>query len=408
MPMNNISSFFKTILTIFIAFNCSSINAQSILSLLPNYGYRGIANSSLIITDQLLTTTSSISDVYLYGPSNITIDSISFLHTDTAEINFTLQLNCTAGLYNFHIKVDGVDYNCLNCFTIEPPAGTIDGYAFMDLNQDGSPQSEEPPKPWAHTGLYSGSTLLQGFSAVNNGWFQSFVIFSACYNASYCPDSIFSPTNSVFFCINSGVWIGPVALGLYGTPIGIDSISPNSITAGDTLFGGIIYADSIFTSGLNSYGNINNATLYGPSEISIKLQDLNILAPNLCQFSLPTTLATDTGSYSLMICASDTFYSCQNCFQIRSPLNTSIDPINDTKSDISIYPNPSNGNFELSFSELSEKTDIILSDGFGKIIHESKNINSTKLNFAILGESGCYFLKIITNDKINVFKIIKI
>ncbi|MBL0105240.1 MAG: T9SS type A sorting domain-containing protein [Bacteroidetes bacterium] len=73
-----------------------------------------------------------------------------------------------------------------------------------------------------------------------------------------------------------------------------------------------------------------------------------------------------------------------------------------------MYPNPSNGNFELSFSELSEKTDIILSDGFGKIIHESKNINSTKLNFDILGESGCYFLKIITNDKINVFKIIKI
>jgi hypothetical protein len=71
-----------------------------------------------------------------------------------------------------------------------------------------------------------------------------------------------------------------------------------------------------------------------------------------------------------------------------------------TEQDLSIYPNPSNGKFDLSGPELSSSDQIEIRDSFGRLVSTHQNGNS----FIIENEpNGMYFVS-ITLDAGRIFR----
>lgn len=92
--------------------------------------------------------------------------------------------------------------------------------------------------------------------------------------------------------------------------------------------------------------------------------------------------------------------------QVYYNLTTSIDEM-DKSSDFSVFPNPSNGEFEIIFSGISnEKTEVTVTDMLGKIILKEESLNNnTKINLDKQAD-GVYFVALKRNEKVVTRKIV--
>lgn len=88
---------------------------------------------------------------------------------------------------------------------------------------------------------------------------------------------------------------------------------------------------------------------------------------------------------------------------------TSVKEYDKLQNSIKIFPNPSNGNFNLQFDDLkSGDIEINISDIAGKIIHKNKlQLASNKINLDVNLENGAYFME-IKNSKSNATVVKKI
>ena len=88
----------------------------------------------------------------------------------------------------------------------------------------------------------------------------------------------------------------------------------------------------------------------------------------------------------------------------RSERTEAIVTVNDCSNinelsfkDLSIYPNPNNGQFTITNSQ--EITELVITDLQGKVIYNNNNINLNKLNVELIDlERGMYMINIQTND----------
>ena len=90
------------------------------------------------------------------------------------------------------------------------------------------------------------------------------------------------------------------------------------------------------------------------------------------------------------------------CYQI-----TSVGFSASNYNNISLFPNPSNNITNISLGKITESVNIEINDISGKtmLIKDFYNIEKIKINTSILNK-GIYFVKIITNNNINVLRLI--
>lgn len=95
-----------------------------------------------------------------------------------------------------------------------------------------------------------------------------------------------------------------------------------------------------------------------------------------------------------------------NTMENSIPLNLKSDTKNQT-SIIKTYPNPNTGHFKLEMGEMTDSTEVIITNVVGqKVGHYSLN-NTSQADLFINGESGVYFLKITSGNKIANVKVVK-
>ncbi len=85
-----------------------------------------------------------------------------------------------------------------------------------------------------------------------------------------------------------------------------------------------------------------------------------------------------------------------------------VDEYDKLQNNVSIYPNPSSGNFSIQFDDLKiGDVEIIITDIAGRIVYQNKQkVVNTLSNFDLDVKNGLYFVKIINKDKRNVKKLV--
>ena len=82
--------------------------------------------------------------------------------------------------------------------------------------------------------------------------------------------------------------------------------------------------------------------------------------------------------------------------------------VNDfSKTSISVYPNPSDGNFSIDLGENYQTLSLTIKDMSGRIIQSSNYYDRQLLNLKLDGPAGIYFLMIVSGDKRSTIRLIK-
>lgn len=68
-----------------------------------------------------------------------------------------------------------------------------------------------------------------------------------------------------------------------------------------------------------------------------------------------------------------------------------------TKDEVIIYPNPSQGKVEMSFSKTIEQAEIRVFDMTGKLVQQFELVDTSQFSFFLKGENGVYTIELTTN-----------
>jgi len=79
----------------------------------------------------------------------------------------------------------------------------------------------------------------------------------------------------------------------------------------------------------------------------------------------------------------------------------------DFENELLLYPNPTNGNFSIDLGENYKTTTVIITDLRGKIVQSKTYGNSQFLNLKLQEPAGVYLLKIQSDDKKAVIRLVK-
>jgi hypothetical protein len=170
-----------------------------------------------------------------------------------------------------------------------------------------------------------------------------------------------------------------------------DSISKNGSLSNEVVLGadGYVYyiydaVDQVgYYSGVGAGAQINISTLMGQHGLVCDREYLINVRAKFDYYGLQ-------GSYSTA-CAV-TFTGCRGIGGKR------------ISNDVEIYPNPIDN--VVYISSLNRKNSIEIFNFEGQSVYESTNLMEGKLNLSFL-RKGIYILKVKSNDKINVFQIVK-
>ena len=111
-----------------------------------------------------------------------------------------------------------------------------------------------------------------------------------------------------------------------------------------------------------------------------------------------TFTPTESGNYAVVI-------TTDNCSQTSECNDINITGINKINTEISIYPNPTNGLININFDKNIEK--IIVSNVSGKVVKEI-NINSNNYIIDLSNQTkGVYIISIITDNSVITEQVIK-
>jgi hypothetical protein len=102
--------------------------------------------------------------------------------------------------------------------------------------------------------------------------------------------------------------------------------------------------------------------------------------------------ATENGEYAVIVTAG-TCVDTSDCFLID---NIGMEAYL-TKMDVSIYPNPTNGNFTIQFGEMFQSVDLVIRNIAGEIIMNSTHYSVQSIPMRIEHSQGIYFVEIITD-----------
>ena len=80
---------------------------------------------------------------------------------------------------------------------------------------------------------------------------------------------------------------------------------------------------------------------------------------------------------------------------------------NTLNNNITIYPNPSTGNFSIDLYKQSPVAEVTIINAFGQEVSRAKYCNTSRLELEIKGESGLYFVKVVSGEKSGVCKVVK-
>jgi hypothetical protein len=115
-----------------------------------------------------------------------------------------------------------------------------------------------------------------------------------------------------------------------------------------------------------------------------------------------TYIATSNGNYAVVVTqnnCSDTS-DCLNVYQVG------LDEMDDGIS-IAVYPNPTNGDLTVIMPDIKSRVLLEVTDPAGKVIYKRSNIKDTKFNFTLKATAGVYFVKVTTDEKVFVERIVK-
>lgn len=111
--------------------------------------------------------------------------------------------------------------------------------------------------------------------------------------------------------------------------------------------------------------------------------------------------ATSNGSYAVVITDGNNCSDTSNCVSVTMP-----NGISENVDTYSVYPNPSNGIFNVDLP-LNSDVSIRVLNISGQEIYSASNVNSNTHSFELNNEAGIYFLEIETGNNKEYFKLIK-
>ena len=124
----------------------------------------------------------------------------------------------------------------------------------------------------------------------------------------------------------------------------------------------------------------------------------------------PLALTTPNASSLAVGCYTATVTDGNGCTTTQTTcisFGTSVAQIQNTTSNLSIYPNPSNGLFTVSNAIATEKLDVLVTNAIGQTIFSETAKNTTQLQIDLSKMSkGVYYLKASTNEGTKLFKLI--
>jgi len=113
--------------------------------------------------------------------------------------------------------------------------------------------------------------------------------------------------------------------------------------------------------------------------------------------------ATANGNYAVEITTVDNCTATSSCYTVSGlSLNE-----NGITNNVKLYPNPTNGNFVISLSEINTKSTIQIIDLTGKLVFENTFSNQSQINLDLQAPKGVYFVKVLSNSEQTVLKLIK-
>ncbi len=411
----------KKILLFLFTFLAGITNGQSIVSFYPDFGYRGETCITSLYTSNLISQASLNEDAYLFlGADTIHSSSFQVLASDTSRIVFPIPVFISSGNYNFHIRVDGIDYSCFACFLIPQPAALLSGSVYFDLDQNGIYSSDETLLAGQKVGLFSPPTtnVFRTITTFTNGLFTDYPVpVAGQYYLQYLPDSsqIFGCTNlpcTISFGAGGGHAFYGFDFGIYGNPGGIDSVIPGVMHSGDTILSGQILMDSLLQFGTQSWGNIEEAKLFGPSHIELPIQNLTVFSATKVLFDLVLDTAVTPGDYSLLMKISNRVYTCQNCVHLVDTMILNVSETNlGTVSDLIVFPNPIEKTLCFSLDHVGTVNDIRVFNALGSehIFSSSfitKENDVTQIDVSAL-PAGIYFLELVASRNRIIKRFIK-
>ena len=92
--------------------------------------------------------------------------------------------------------------------------------------------------------------------------------------------------------------------------------------------------------------------------------------------------------------------------RVKSPL-TQMDVTKQDEIQLSIFPNPTQGNFTLDFGKITSLSVVSIRDYTGKLISRNTYSELQQVSLELNQAAGIYFIKVETEGKVQIAKIIK-
>lgn len=201
------------------------------------------------------------------------------------------------------------------------------------------------------------------------------------------PSNLTSPANTDVV-VSCGTYTWPVNNQTYSAS-GNYSFAINNSTNCDSIMSLDLTVEEI-----NSQITIDGfgATLVAASGYTsyqwIDCENGNASIPGATNFEFTPTL---NGSYAVII-------STETCSETSSCVAVGNVGLEDNEmEEVKIYPNPTKGNIEMSFSKKIEKAEVRVYDMTGKLIQEFQVQDTQKVSFFLNGENGVYTIEMTTN-----------
>ncbi len=113
--------------------------------------------------------------------------------------------------------------------------------------------------------------------------------------------------------------------------------------------------------------------------------------------------ATSTGNYAVEI----TIGNCVDTSACENVMTTNL-VTNNNFNQINIFPSPANNVINVNLGNITTAVNFTLTSIDGKVIYQANNVNDTKTAIDISNNAtGVYFLKVETNNKQQIFKVVK-
>jgi endonuclease I/chitodextrinase len=153
----------------------------------------------------------------------------------------------------------------------------------------------------------------------------------------------------------------------------------------------LIFSGTSGTFNLNVNGDYVATIPYSSTSTTTTISDINISDDVTISF-------TDNSTTSNRVLFDDLSWTCY------SSLGTDSITVDD-EDDFVIYPNPSNGEFSISFSDTSNMHSITIFSLLGQKVYEKQDTQDTAISVSHL-QKGTYILKVTSDSKTKTEKII--